>query len=52
MRCGTAEISFSGEMHGWQVAVEGSGEFENLIATITERMAAEVGEPCEWLRIA
>ncbi len=55
MRCGNAVLAFSGEESGWQVAVEGvvsEDESDRLISEATERISAEVGQPCTWLCIA
>jgi hypothetical protein len=52
IRCGDAEISFSAEDVGWQVAVEGElAAPEQLIAQVTRQVEATVGEPCDWLAL-
>jgi hypothetical protein len=54
MRCGDAEIAFSGEEVGWQVVVHGalSSPAETLIERITQQVSRACGVPCEWIRIA
>lgn len=47
-------VTLSGEPPGWQVLIEGTltpQQTDGLIGTITQQVADEVGEPCEWLRI-
>jgi hypothetical protein len=46
MRCGGAVLAFSGEDSGWQVVVEGEDQVDALTEALTERIAAEVGQPC------
>jgi len=53
MSCGDTTVAFSGEMHGWQVVIEGAmsdGDGDRLVEIITRQVAAEIGEPCEWVR--
>lgn len=53
MTCDGATVSFSGEMHGWQVVVEGpmsDDDSDRFAEVVTRQVEAEVGEPCEWVR--
>jgi hypothetical protein len=52
LRCGEAEVSFSGEEPGWALSVEGDlTEVEAFIARVTEQVSQAVGEPCEWIAL-
>lgn len=54
MKCGDAEISFSGEEVGWQVVVEGSLVSISaavLVEAIARQVAHACGEACEWIQI-
>ena len=54
MRCGAAEVSFSGEDVGWQVSIEGpmdDATADALLASITARLGEACGEQCEWIQI-
>src|SRR4051812_42438128 len=52
MRCGDAEISFSGEEPGWHVVVEGPlADAEAVVEQVTRQVEQAAGEPCEWIPI-
>lgn len=52
LRCGDADVAFSGEDVGWQVTVEGYLEdADAFVARVTDQVADAAGEPCEWLRV-
>jgi hypothetical protein len=51
-RCGEAEVSFSGEEHGWFITVDGNlPDTGNFLATVTRQVTEAAGEPCEWLHV-
>lgn len=52
MMCGGTTVTFSGEMNGWQVVVEGPmarDAADALIEVVTRQIEAEVGVACEWV---
>ena len=54
LRCGAATAIFSGEPVGWQVIIEGGvseDQADGLVQRFTERVSAETGETCNWIRI-
>ncbi|MBC9956183.1 hypothetical protein [Yimella sp. cx-51] len=52
LRCGEAEVSFSGEEPGWLVTVEGDlPDADGFLARVTTQVTEAAGEPCEWLNI-
>ena len=55
MRLDETEVSFSGEVGGWQVAFEGPLDEEKAQRTIeivTAQIQTEVGEPLELVRLS
>jgi hypothetical protein len=55
MRLGDTEVSFSGEMVGWQVVFEGSiaePDAQRTAEVVASQIQDEVGEPVEVVRLS
>ena len=53
-RIGDAEVSFSGEVAGWHVCIEGTlgqDDETQLLNFVQRQVEAEVSEICEWTQI-
>ncbi len=52
LRCGNAEVSFSGEESGWNVVVKGDlPDADAVVEQVTRQVEQAAGEPCEWVAI-
>jgi hypothetical protein len=55
MRLDGTEVSFSGEMGGWQVTIEGplsEDEVQRTVEIVAAQVQTEVGEPLDVLRLS
>ncbi len=54
LRCGDAEVSFTGEDVGWHLVIDGQMEqatAQAFVATVAAQIELEVAEPIKWLQI-